>query len=488
MNSNLNMGLKFNNTYEKLPKKFYTHVNLNPVKSPKLVIFNYPLANSLGLNSDLLTNEDGVSILAGNKLIDGGSFISQAYCGHQFGHFTMLGDGRAMLIGEHITPEDKRVDIQLKGSGRTPYSRNGDGRAVLSPMLREYIISEAMYFLKVPTTRSLAVVETGEYVIREDFKKGAILTRIASSHIRFGTFEYASRFTDFSSLKKLADYAIDRHYPYIKDNSENIYLDFLREVIKSHAILVAKWQSIGFIHGVMNTDNMTISGETIDYGPCAFMDIYNPDTVFSSIDTHGRYAYKNQPKMATWNLCRFAETLLPLISNNSKESIELAQECISKFHDIYYSEWLSIMRKKIGISNEEANDESLIKDLLSMMEKYKQDYTNTFINLTLNNITSNEMFDSDEFKNWYKIWQERLKGQGLSYDSCVNLIKSYNPSIIPRNHLVEKALSNADNGDLSFFKTLLDIFKNPYEYSDTQLQLSKDLPVVNKCYRTYCGT
>jgi len=488
MSNNLNMGLKFNNTYEKLPKKFYTHVNLNPVKSPKLVIFNYPLANSLGLNSDLLTSEDGVSILAGNKLIDGGSFISQAYCGHQFGHFTMLGDGRAMLIGEHITPEGKRVDIQLKGSGRTPYSRNGDGRAVLSPMLREYIISEAMYFIKVPTTRSLAVVETGEYVVREDLKKGAVLTRIASSHIRFGTFEYAARFTDLSSLKKLADYAIDRHYPYIKDNSENIYLDFLREVIKSHAILVAKWQSIGFIHGVMNTDNMTISGETIDYGPCAFMDIYNPDTVFSSIDTHGRYAYKNQPKMATWNLCRFAETLLPLISNNSKESIELAQECISKFHDIYYSEWLSIMRKKIGISDEEANDESLINNLLSMMEKYKQDYTNTFINLTLNNITSNEMFDSDEFKSWYKIWQERLKGQDLSYDSCVNLMKSYNPSIIPRNHLVEKALSNADNGDLSFFKTLLDIFKNPYEYSDTQLKLSKDLPAVNKCYRTYCGT
>ena len=488
MNSNLNIGFNFDNTYEKLPKKFYFHINLNPVSSPKLVIFNYPLAKSLGLNSDLLTNKDGISILSGSKLVDGGSFIAQAYCGHQFGHFTMLGDGRAMLIGEHITPQNKRVDIQLKGSGITPYSRNGDGKAALSPMLREYIISETMHFLKIPTTRSLAVVETGEYIIREELKKGAILTRISSSHIRFGTFEYASRFTDLDSLKKLADYAIDRHYPYIKDNSENIYLDFLREVIKSHAILVAKWQSIGFIHGVMNTDNMTISGETIDYGPCAFMDVYNPDTVFSSIDTHGRYAYKNQPKMATWNLCRFAETLLPLISNNSKESIELAQECISKFHDIYYSEWLSIMRKKIGISNEEANDESLINNLLSMMEKYKQDYTNTFINLTLNNITSNEMFDSDEFKNWYKIWQERLKRQDISYESSVKLMKNSNPSIIPRNHLVEKALSNADNGDLSFFKTLLDIFKNPYEYSDTQLQLSKDLPAVNKCYRTYCGT
>ena len=488
MNNKLNIGFNFDNTYEKLPKEFYSHINLSPVKSPKLIIFNYPLANSLGLNSDLLTSKDGVSILSGSKLIDNGSFISQAYCGHQFGYFTMLGDGRAMLIGEHITPQNKRFDIQLKGSGKTPYSRNGDGRAALSPMLREYIISEAMYFLKIPTTRSLAVVETGEFILREDFKKGAVLTRVASSHIRFGTFEYASRFTNLESLKKLADYSIDRHYPYIKDSSDNIYLDFLKEVIKSHALLVAKWQSIGFIHGVMNTDNMTISGETIDYGPCAFMDIYSPNTVFSSIDTNGRYSYQNQPKMAAWNLCRFAETLLPLINEDTKKAIKLAQECISDFYKIYYNNWLSIMRNKLGISNEEPNDESLIEDLLSMMEKYKQDYTNTFINLTLNDITSNEMFNSNEFKDWYKTYQERLKRQNISSEACINLMKSYNPSIIPRNHLIEKSLTEADNGDLSFFKTLLNTFENPYEYSDTQLQLSKDLPAVNKCYKTYCGT
>ncbi len=301
----MKIGWNFDNSYSRLPKLFFSKIDLNPVSSPQLVILNYPLAKSLGLNADALKSNDGISILSGNKTIEEGAFIAQAYAGHQFGNFTILGDGRALLIGEQITPLGERFDIQLKGSGRTPYSRGSDGRAALGPMLREYIISEAMNALGIPTTRSLAVVKTGEPVIRRTLEQGAILTRVASSHVRFGTFQYVSQYGNLEQLKELADYCLKRHYSHVKDD-ENKYINFLNEVIKAHASLVAKWQSIGFIHGVMNTDNMTISGETIDYGPCAFMDNYNPNTVFSSIDVNGRYAYKNQPIMAEWNLCRFA--------------------------------------------------------------------------------------------------------------------------------------------------------------------------------------
>ncbi|MGL5692978.1 MAG: protein adenylyltransferase SelO, partial [Peptostreptococcaceae bacterium] len=301
----------FDNSYIKLPDKFYSKVTLNPVKKPELVIFNYELAKQLNINSTELTSKEGLKILSGSVEVQEGSYIAQAYAGHQFGNFTMLGDGRALLIGEQITTSGDRYDIQLKGSGKTTYSRRGDGRAVLGPMLREYIMSEAMHNLKIPTTRGLAVVKTNKSVIREYVKQGAILTRVSSSHLRFGTFEYASNFGTLEDVKVLADYAINRHYPFIKDD-ENKYYNFLREVINVQASLVAKWMCVGFIHGVMNTDNMTISGETIDYGPCAFMDTYKSKTVFSSIDTYGRYSYENQPLLAQWNLCRFAETLIPL--------------------------------------------------------------------------------------------------------------------------------------------------------------------------------
>lgn len=481
------IGWNLDNSYLNLPKVFFSKINLNPVSSPQLIILNDTLAKELGLDSNYLKGEEGVKILSGSETIKKGAFIAQAYAGHQFGHFTMLGDGRALLIGEQITPSGKRYDIQLKGSGKTPYSRGGDGRAVLGPMIREYIISEAMYNLKIPTTRSLAVVKTGETVIRETVKEGAILTRVASSHIRFGTFQYISQWGNKEQLKELADYSIKRHYPHIEDD-ENKYINFLKEVIKAQASLVSKWQCIGFIHGVMNTDNMTISGETIDYGPCAFMDTYNPDTVFSSIDVYGRYAYKNQPKMLGWNLCRFAESLLPLLDEDQNEAINIAQEAISDYDEIYYNNWISIMRSKLGIFNKEELDKAIIEDLLSMMEKYNEDYTNTFVSLTTKNNMDKGMFISDEFKNWYDSWQERLKRQPNSSEEVNKLMKESNPYVIPRNHRVEKAIEAADNGDLSVMMKLLDVLSRPYDYSNDQDDYTT-LPKPSSCpYKTYCGT
>ena len=399
----------------------------------------------------------------------------------------MLGDGRALLIGEQITPSNKRYDIQLKGSGRTPYSRGGDGRAVLGPMIREYIISEAMHNLKIPTTRSLAVVKTGEKVYRETVKEGAVLTRVASSHIRFGTFQYISQWGSKEQLKALADYSIKRHYPNIKDD-ENKYINFLKEVIKAQASLVAKWQTVGFIHGVMNTDNMTISGETIDYGPCAFMDTYNPDTVFCSIDTSGSYSYKNQPKMLGWNLCRFAESLLPLFSDDQNEAVNIAQEAISTYNDIFYNNWMSIMRSKLGLFNEEVLDKAIIEDLLSIMEKYKEDYTNTFVSLTTGKNMDKDMFISEEFKNWYKVWKERLTRQENSSDEINKLMKESNPYVIPRNHRVEEAIEAAEKGDLSVMINLIEVLSRPYEYSDDNDDYTKLPKNINCNYKTYCGT
>lgn len=483
----IEMGWNLDNSYTTLPKLFYSEINLNKVRSPELVILNDPLAKSLGLNSDALKSYDGVSILAGNETIEEGAFIAQAYAGHQFGHFNMLGDGRALLIGEQITPEGKRYDIQLKGSGRTPYSRGGDGRAVLGPMLREYIISEAMHGLKIPTTRSLAVVKTGEPVYRESRKEGAILTRIATSHIRFATFQYAANFGGINDVKELADYSLKRHFSYV-DDDENRYINLLNEVVKVHASLVSKWQTVGFIHGVMNTDNMAISGETIDYGPCAFMDNYNPDTVFSSIDRQGRYAYKNQPIMAEWNLCRFAETLLPLLHENQDDAIKIAQGAISNFSNLYYSNWISNMRSKLGLFNEEAQDKAIIEDLLSMMEKYSEDYTNTFISLTFDKNKDKGMFISEEFVNWYNVWIDRLKRQPHSKEEVQQLMKESNPAVIPRNHRVEEALEAADKGDFNVMRNLLNVISRPYEHTKDQEEYS-NLPNPSSCpYRTFCGT
>lgn len=399
----------------------------------------------------------------------------------------MLGDGRALLLGEHITKNKEKFDIQLKGSGITAYSRGGDGKAALGPMLREYIISEAMNALNIPTTRSLAVITTGENIIREDYMQGALLTRIAASHIRVGTFQFASRFGDTKDLKELADYTINRHYSYI-ENSENKYLEFLKEVIKNQASLIAKWQSVGFIHGVMNTDNMTISGETIDYGPCAFMDTYDPSTVFSSIDIKGRYAYKNQPKIAAWNLTRFAETLVPLIHEDQDIAVDLAQNEISEFEKIYRKDYLSIMRAKLGIFNEEEEDERLIENLLSLMHKYGADYTNTFVNLTTDKKDGIVLFETSEFNDWHNLWKERLKRQDENKESSFRLMKISNPCVIPRNHKVEEALKSANKGDFSVMDKLLNTLSNPFAYTKEQEEYQTLPQPSNKPYKTFCGT
>lgn len=487
IDKNIQTGFNFDNSYINLPKEFYSHVNLKPVKSPKLVILNNNLASSLGLSLEFLKLPKGISILSGNTKADDGVYISQAYAGHQFGHFTMLGDGRALLIGEQITPSNQRFDIQLKGSGRTPFSRGGDGRAVLGPMLREYIISEAMHGLKIPTTRSLSVISTGEDVYRDEIKQGAILTRVASSHIRFGTFEFASYFLDKDKLKQLADYTIKRHFPFISDE-QNKYVSLLEEVIKLQASLVAKWQCVGFIHGVLNTDNMSICGETIDYGPCAFMDTYDPKTVFSSIDTEGRYSYQNQVAMVSWNLCRFAETLLPLISDDEDKAIDIAQDCLAKFTDLAISNLILGMCSKIGIFEPDSNDESLLNGLLDMMKKYKEDYTNTFLALTFKDFPKSRMFVTDEFSVWYKKYQDRIKSQGKSKEEVFNLMKNSNPAVIPRNHRVEEALAAAENGDFSVMNNLLKALANPFEHSDFQKEYSKPAPKSQCDYKTYCGT
>ena len=485
MNNDINF--KFDNSYLKLSNVFYKIQYPSKVEKPKLVMFNTKLADELELDTKALKSDEGVNILVGNSIIEDSNPITQAYAGHQFGHFTMLGDGRAILLGEH-TLNGKRFDIQLKGSGRTPYSRGGDGKAALGPMLREYIISEAMYGLKIPTTRSLAVVETGESVIREKIEPGAVLTRIASSHIRVGTFQYAARFTSYKELKELADYTIERHYKEGLEK-ENPYLYLLEEVIKKQAELIAKWIQVGFIHGVMNTDNITISGETIDYGPCAFMDTYNPNTVFSSIDYQGRYAYANQRYIIAWNLARFAETLIPLLSDNEKEAIELAQNAISKFNDLYDEKYISGMRKKLGLFTEGEEDEALINDLLNLMNKYEADYTNTFRNLTLGRKDNIIMFETEEFKKWNNRWKERLSKENKSEEEVIRLMKSVNPSIIPRNHRVEEAIEAAvKNNNYTVINNLLNVLASPYDYTEDKEEYSNLPKPTNVPYRTFCGT
>lgn len=479
-------GWNFDNSYTRLPKIFYTRLEPTPVRSPQLVILNESLAESLGLNGAALQTEEGIAGFAGNRIPKGAAPLAQAYAGHQFGHFTMLGDGRTLLIGEHIAPTGKRVDIQLKGSGRTPYSRRGDGRAVLGPMLREYIISEAMYGMGIPTTRSLAVVTTGETVLRQDEQPGAILTRVAASHLRVGTFEYVSQWGTVDDLRALADYTIERHFPDV--NGENRYLSMLREVVKRQASLIAKWQLVGFIHGVMNTDNMAISGETIDYGPCAFMDAYDPKTVFSSIDTYGRYAYGNQPHIAGWNLARFAETLLPLLHENQEQSVELAQEAISDFSGIYSRYWLEGMRKKLGLFNQEPADASLVEDLLAIMHKYMADFTNTFRDLAYGLADDTDFYRSLEFSEWQKQWLARISRQQEEESTSRQLMQENNPALIPRNYRVEEALAAADKGDYNVLKRLLNVLASPYAYQKEQEAYSSP-PQPSDCpYQTFCGT
>lgn len=484
----LGAGWNLDNSYARLPQTFYTSQGAVPVQSPELVILNENLAASLGLNAETLNSKEGAAIFAGNEIPPGAEPLAQAYAGHQFGNFNMLGDGRALLLGEQITPRGERVDIQLKGSGRTPYSRGGDGRAAIGPMLREYIISEAMEALGIPTTRSLAVVTTGESIFRETERPGAILTRVASSHIRVATFQYAARWGTVDELRALADYTLERHFPDIPLD-HNRYLNFLGEVIKRQASLIAKWQNVGFIHGVMNTDNMAISGETIDYGPCAFMDAYNPATVFSSIDTQGRYAYGNQPYIAGWNLARLAETLLPLLHENEDVAIQIAQDAISQFSEQYHQEWVSGMRAKLGFLTEEDEDETLIKDLLELMEKQSADFTNTFLALTFNKWENSNLNEAAEFAEWNERWTARLGRQSESKEAVEQLMMSSNPAIIPRNHRVEEALERAEtDGDYRVMNQLLAVLRKPYAHTPEQEEYATLPTTCDPSYRTFCGT
>ena len=484
----LNDKFKLQNTYSKLPKAFYSFQLPEIVPSPNLILFNDDLAKELGLDIDFLESEDGVDILSGNKVLEGTNPIAEAYAGHQFGYFTMLGDGRAVLLGEYISNIGERYDIVLKGSGITPYSRGGDGKATLGPMLREYIISEGMNGLRIPTSRSLAVVSTGEKIIREELLPGAILTRIAKSHIRVGTFELAARYCSIEELKALADYTIDRHYKNIAKD-KNPYLSLLNEVINKQAQLISKWQLVGFIHGVMNTDNMFISGETLDYGPCAFMDEYDEETVFSSIDKYGRYSYGNQPDIGLWNLSRFAETLLPLLDEDKDRAVEIAKEALKKYKNIYYNNFYYGMRSKLGIYDEKEEDKELINELLDIMSKNKADFTNTFLYLTLDKLDSMDMFKTEEFKKWYIKWKKRISEQKESEEDIINIMQNNNPTIIPRNHLVEEALEAAvKNNDYSVLNKLVKVIKNPYDYDNINFEYTA---VPKKCggkYKTYCGT
>ncbi len=490
--------------YLQLPTKLFSKVRPGPVKDPKIVIYNKELENSLGIKIQDLDKRESASIFSGNELPKGAQPIAQAYAGHQFGHFTVLGDGRAIILGEQITPRGERYDIQLKGAGPTPYSRRGDGRAALGPMLREYMISEAMYALGIPSTRALAVVSTGERILREKRLPGAVLTRVAASHIRVGTFEYIRQFGNVEELKALADYTIQRHFPHIlkESNQDSIedqeqaglqintkYVKFFDEVVDRQASLIAKWQLVGFIHGVMNTDNMAISGETIDYGPCAFMNTYDPETVFSSIDRGGRYAYKNQPGIGQWNLARFGESLLPLIHKDPSQGVKIIEKHLQKFATQYHEYWLEGMGKKLGIFQIAAKDEELMDQLLQIMKEEKSDFTNTFVALSYGKEKELSINENQEFVNWHNKWQKRLKEQKESKEEVEKLMRGSNPLVIPRNHQVEKAIHAAvDNSDYREVRKLIEVLQNPYRESEENEAYQKPPGPSEKPYVTYCGT
>ena len=480
-----NMNWNFDNSYSRLSNAFKEHIEPIAVKNPELVLINQELAEELNLDFSKIDKNELAALFTGNILPEGSNAIAQAYAGHQFGHFTMLGDGRAVLIGEHLTKNNERYDIQFKGSGKTAFSRNGDGRAALGPMLREYIISEAMHHLNIPSTRSLAVAKTGEEIMRETPLQGAILTRVASSHIRVGTFQYVAARDKKDELEILLNYVIKRHYPKLI-NSNNKALDLLNVLIDKQIDLVVNWMRVGFIHGVMNTDNMTISGETIDYGPCAFMDTYDPKTVFSSIDRVGRYAYCNQPAITKWNLSRFAECLIPLIDEDEDKAVKSATEIIETFGKKYEEKWLKMMRTKLGLLGEDNKDKFLIVDLLTWMHQNKVDYTNTFCHLMNINFTNESKYKDMNFINWFKQWQSRVLINNGSVEKSINLMKKNNPTVIPRNHKVEEAIEAANDNDLSLTYKLLSILNKPY---DNQKDIENYQSASNNDeYQTFCGT
>ncbi|MEJ6527336.1 protein adenylyltransferase SelO [Exiguobacterium sp. USCH10] len=472
----------FEATYLELRDIFYDRGPTHPVDNPTLVLFNDPLAASLGLDAETLKQD--IDLLAGNHQTE--TSFSQAYAGHQFGNLTMLGDGRALMLGEHVTPNGKRVDVQLKGSGPTEYSRGGDGRAALGPMVREFIISEAMHALGIPTNRALAVVQTGETIMRQGPKHGAILTRVASSHLRVGTFQFAAGAGSIDDVIALAEFAIKRHDPDLIDAPDR-YKQFLGRVVERQARLIANWQLVGFIHGVMNTDNMFISGEGLDYGPCAFMDTYHPETVFSSIDREGRYAYGNQPYIGSWNLARLAETLLPLLGETKEEAVDVANKQLTRYTELYKEAYFTGLAHKIGIYVRKDGDDALTDELLRLMMETEADYTNTFRSLTLGEIDSLSFATREDGKAWIDAWQKRLSEQGLPDEDVSRIMRQYNPAVIPRNHHVEKAIQAAERGDFGPTEALLTILRDPYNYDQPSEYVSAGPPRTYP-YQTFCGT
>ena len=476
-------GWNLQSSYTQISDKLFSELKPDAVTNPSTVIVNNELAEKLGLNLKGISEEDLSNLFSGNSLPHGSKPFAQAYAGHQFGHFTLLGDGRAHIVGEQVTPDGEIFDIQYKGSGRTPYSRGGDGKAALGPMLREYLISEAMYYLGIPTTRSLAVVETGEKVYREVPLKGSILTRVASSHIRIGTFQFLAAHKDYEGMKSLLDFSIKRHFSNLKF-SENLAIEFIKAVMQKQINLIVEWMRVGFIHGVMNTDNSTISGETIDYGPCAFMDHYDANTVFSSIDTQGRYSFANQPSIIQWNLVRLAECLLPLIDKDEKRSIEIAQNLINTFSSLFKDKWLQMMKKKLGIKDQSEDDEELINNLIKWMQQKKPDFTNTFCNLMNYDHADDEEFEDDEFNNWKREWKKRVESK-----EYLDVMISCNPTLIPRNYLVEEALSEAETyGKFDKFNELNEIISSPYQLKKVNIKYLETPSKSNIPYKTFCGT
>lgn len=477
---------QFDTSYFNLPEIFYSKQNPEKGSHPEKILFNETLLEELNITK--LEDEQILVILSGNEIQHGSTPFAQAYAGHQFGNFTMLGDGRAIVLGEHITKNQNRFDIQLKGAGATHYSRRGDGRATLKAMLREYLISEAMHHLKIPTSRSLAVVKTGDEVYRDEIHQGAVMTRVMKSHLRVGTFEFARHFGSNEDLKALTDYTINRLYPEIKEDKKPVESFYLK-VIHDQIELVCHWMRVGFIHGVMNTDNTSISSETFDYGPCAFMNQYHPGTVYSSIDRNSRYAFGNQPNILKWNMVRLAETLLPLIDEDSDKAIEIAEELIGKFDSLWYDKYKKMMTSKLGLSADDNDNFILAEELLGLMNKHQLDYTNTFAVITYNIDFDNSSSRHPEMQIWLQKWNTKVESSTLSFAEVHEIMKQNNPAFIPRNHLVEEAINYGVNGNMSYFMRFLEILKTPYSFNKDHLDyLLPPEPDFETNYQTFCGT
>ena len=463
------MVWNFQDSYTKLPSIFYSKVNPENFNNKKLVLFNSDLARDLNLDFSKYDDDEKCNILLGKNKLNK-NYFSQAYAGHQFGNFTILGDGRAVIIGEHITNDKQRVDIQLKGSGQTPYSRNGDGKAALGPMIREYILSEAMHNLGIRSTRALAVITTGENVLRDRLEPGAVLIRVAKSHIRVGTFQFGSLLKNREEFQNFISYTISRLYPEIENNNDK-YLKFYETICDLQIKLVVDWMRVGFIHGVMNTDNMSLSGETIDYGPAAYLDEYNPKKVFSSIDKMGRYSFENQSKITLWNLARFAETFLHLIDSNEKTAIKKIEDILNKYKKLFDQSWLNMMSMKLNLDTNNNNNEKIVKEFLDLMHIYKLDYTNTFLDL------ENNTLDKKIFKNW----EEKYK------NNKIRKFKNVNPQIIPRNHIIEEIINEVYSNNYSQLYEFEKLLKNPYEKIENKKYITPPLE-SEKVFETFCGT